>query len=129
MPFQDAALVSSWNDHTRTMIAHLCVLHSPSNGLCLCCTVVVLCAEVHAIMESEGPEKMLVLYCSQGGVLESTEQHKRGWQTRLVGACTLSGWAALTLFVFGSKAGGGAEELPGRAVSILLLLPSLDTNR
>lgn len=79
-------------------------------------------------MESEGPEKMLVLYCSQGGVLESTEQHKRGWQTRLVGACTLSGWAAVTLFVFGSKPGGNAEERLGQAASTLLLLASLDTN-
>jgi hypothetical protein len=51
----------------------------------LCCAVlrcVVLLAEVRAIMASDGADKTLVLYCSQGGVLESTETHQRGWQTR-----------------------------------------------
>lgn len=38
--------------------------------------------EVRAIMASDGAGKTLVLYCSQGGVLESTETHQRGWQTR-----------------------------------------------
>lgn len=49
---------------------------------CTCCAVAH--AEVRAIMADEGPDKTLVLYCSQGGVLESTDQHKRGWQTRYV---------------------------------------------
>lgn len=33
---------------------------------------------------SSSSSKTLVLYCSQGGVLESTEAYKRGWQTRWV---------------------------------------------
>lgn len=45
--------------------------------------------EVREVLQ--GSDKTVVLYCSQGGVLESTEVHKRGWQTRsLVAAFDLT---------------------------------------
>lgn len=44
-----------------------------------CCAA----ADVQALLRGQRDEQpQLVLYCSQGGVLESTENHKRGWQTR-----------------------------------------------
>jgi hypothetical protein len=41
-------------------------------------------AEVREVLRGAGagPDKPIVLYCSQGGVLESNETYKRGWQTR-----------------------------------------------
>lgn len=52
-------------------------------GCCSPCPCYVVPAEVKELVTS--PEQQVILYCSQGGVLESNENYKRGWQTRWVG--------------------------------------------
>lgn len=55
----------------------------PYQHIVLCCAMLWWSwTEVRAIVNSAGADKTVVLYCSQGGVLESNETHKRGWQTR-----------------------------------------------